>query len=194
MCFHVMSFGRSVWNLHEQVLVASLDLEDKVLAEVCLEELKKKFPASIRVGRLEGLIKEQQCEYEAALDIYKELLSRSPGNLMVMKRKACVYKAMGDTKGEVDELNSILKQFPADIATWQEMGEVYLSAGDHASAAHCFEEIVLLSPGCAHHHSRLADVYFSIGTCDLTLNDGSLLLSVLTTSHDNHITSHLYHR
>jgi len=40
---------------------------------------------------------------------------------------------------------------------------VYLSAGDHTSAAHCFEEIVLLSSGCAHHHSRLADVYFSIG-------------------------------
>lgn len=167
-----------MWNLHEQILVASLDLGDKVLAEVCLEELKKKFPASIRVGRLEGLIKEQQCEYEAALDIYKELLSKSPGNLMVMKRRACVYKAMGDAKGEIDELNSILKQFPADSATWQEMGDVYLSAGDHASAAHCFEEIVLLSPGCAHHHSRLADVYFSIG--NLAINDAS---------HHNHITS-----
>lgn len=49
-----------VWNLYEQICQAALDIGDKILVEVCLEELVKKFPNSIRVQKLQGLYYEQQ--------------------------------------------------------------------------------------------------------------------------------------
>jgi tetratricopeptide (TPR) repeat protein len=135
---------------------------------------------------------EQLGKYEAALDVYKELLKKNPANLMVMKRKVCVFKAMGDAKRQIEELNALLTQFPAEVASWLELGELYLSLSDNSviialycppvllarnndltytlklnfcaqAAAHCFEEAILLNPGSAAYHTRLAEVYYTLG-------------------------------
>lgn len=92
----------------------------------------KKFPDSSRVGRLVGMQNEQNGKYEAALEIYTDLLKKNPANLMVLKRKVCVFKAMGDTKREIEELNALLRQFPAEVASWLELGELYLSLSDNS--------------------------------------------------------------
>ena len=43
------------------------------------------------------------------------------------------------------------------------MGELYLSQCEYSLAAHCFEEVVLLEPRNACYHTRLAEVYFTLG-------------------------------
>mmetsp|Transcript_2320 Transcript_2320/g.3655 ORF Transcript_2320/g.3655 Transcript_2320/m.3655 type:complete len:300 (+) Transcript_2320:107-1006(+) len=165
----VSESGNEVWNLYEQLCAASLDYGDVKLANECVVLLLKQFPDSARVGRLLGLLKEQCGEYEEALEIYKGLLAKNPANLMVLKRKVCVHKAMGDTKSEIEEINNVLKQYPGESSSWQELGDIYLGMCDYTSAAHCFEELVLLSPTSAPHHVRLADVYYTIGNFESLL-------------------------
>jgi len=58
---------------------------------------------------------------------------------------------------------SILKQFPADYQSWLELGNIYLAQCEYITAAHCFEELILLNPECANYHNKLADIYYSIG-------------------------------
>uniref|UniRef100_A0A7S3M0G9 ER membrane protein complex subunit 2 n=1 Tax=Spumella elongata TaxID=89044 RepID=A0A7S3M0G9_9STRA len=158
--------GSEVWNLYEQICIAALDNGDSNFANECITILLKKFPNSSRVGRLVGMQNEQCGKYEAALEVYTDLLKKNPANLMVLKRKVCVFKAMGDTKRQIEELNALLTQFPSEAASWLELGEVFLSLSDNAAAAHCFEEAVLLNPVSAAYHSRLAEVYYTLGGFD----------------------------
>ena len=53
-----------VWSLYEQICVAALETGDQALADECIAQLLKKFPDSIRAGRLLGLQKEQVGESE----------------------------------------------------------------------------------------------------------------------------------
>jgi len=95
--------------------------------------------------------------------------------------QVCVFKATGKIDDEIFELNSILKMFPSDFSTWLELGDRYFSQYDLEvnnsrialylkinsifikSAAHCYEELVLLDPYTAHTHTKLADTYYTIG-------------------------------
>lgn len=120
-----------MWNLYEQICIAALDNGDSKFANECITILLKKFPNSSRVGRLVGMQNEQSGKYEAALEVYTDLLKKNPANLMVLKRKICVFKAMGDTKRQIEELNSLLTQFPAEVASWLELGELFLSLSDN---------------------------------------------------------------
>ena len=45
-----------LWSVYEQVLLAALDVHDKEVALSCLDVLKSKFPTSLRVRRLEGMV------------------------------------------------------------------------------------------------------------------------------------------
>ena len=49
------------------------------------------------------------------------------------------------------------------MTTWIELGELHIFYSEYESAAHCYEEIVLLEPSNAHAHTRLADCYYSMG-------------------------------
>lgn len=46
----------AAWNIHEQVLIAALDLANLQLAEEHLSKLQKRFPGSSRVKRLQGMV------------------------------------------------------------------------------------------------------------------------------------------
>jgi len=128
----------TVWNLYEQICIAALDNGDSNFANECITILLKKFPNSSRVGRLVGMQNEQCGKYEAALEVYNDLLKKNPANLMVLKRKVCVFKAMGDTKRQIEELNALLTQFPSEAASWLELGEVFLSVSDNTVRIVCF--------------------------------------------------------
>jgi ER membrane protein complex subunit 2 len=158
--------GSELYNVLEQVFVAAVDLGDDDLSNECFLKIAKAFPESNRVKRLAGLQLEAFGDFKKALELYDELLKRNPGNLLVMKRKACVHKAQGQFEQAITELNSILKYYSADVSSWIELGEIYLSLNDFASGAHCYEEIVLIDPNIAIHHTRLADIYYSIGSYD----------------------------
>ncbi|POM67958.1 TPR repeat protein Oca3/ER membrane protein complex Ecm2, partial [Phytophthora palmivora] len=150
-------------DVYEQTFIAALDLHDDELAEA----LQTKFPGSSRVARLEGMQLEQRGEFAKALALYDELLqANNPANALVLKRKIAVLKAQKKTADVVTALNEFLRSFGTDQAAWTELGETYLSMGTYRYAAFCYEELVLLNPMDAISHSRLADIYSTIGGLD----------------------------
>ncbi|ETI52067.1 hypothetical protein L917_04434 [Phytophthora nicotianae] len=163
---HSWGLGDELWGVYEQTFVAALDLHDDELAETCLKALQTKFPGSSRVARLEGMQLEQRGEFAKALALYAELLEANPANALVLKRKIAVLKAQKKTAEVVTALNEFLKSFGTDQAAWTELGETYLSMGAYRYAAFCYEELVLLNPMDAISHSRLADIYSTIGGLD----------------------------
>eukprot|EP00981_Chlorochromonas_danica_P006278 scaffold1348_cov184-Ochromonas_danica.AAC.5 len=152
-----------VWNLHEQICIAAIDQGNFSLAAETITKLKKQFLNSHRVVRLHGMLLEAQGKYKEALNVYDEILKDDLANVAAMKRKASIHKAQGNVSGQIEEINNILKIFPGDGGSWAELGEVYLSQCDYPAAIHCFEELVLLDPRNAHHHSRLAEALYSLG-------------------------------
>jgi len=159
-----------VWSIFEQMFIAAIDSGDSTLAEKCLSKLRNKFPKSARVNRLVGIYYEFTGKYDTAMEIYKNLLIDNPSNLAAMKRKVCIFKATGKIDDEILELNNILKMYPSDFSTWLELGDRYFSRYDLESAAHCYEELVLLDPYTAHTHTKLADTYYTIGGATNILN------------------------
>jgi len=155
--------GGEIWNLYEQLFLASLDTGDIGTATSCLGKLQSKFANSSRVSRLIGMKHEYDGNYTEALEVYQKLLEENPSNLLVMKRKVCVYNAQKQWEKALEELNEIVKLYTSDAACWQELGELHLRLGDYPSAAFCFEELVLIDANCSLYHTRLADTYYSIG-------------------------------
>lgn len=158
-------------NLYEQIVIAALDLGETAVTETFIQKLIKRFASSSRVERLKGMKCEAEGKFDMALAIYADQLKINPSNMLVMKRKVCIYQAQGRIKEAVEEMHRILRLFASDASTWFELSEVHLSRGEHAEAAHCLEELVMLSPECAHYHTRLADIYYTMGSV------GDLLLA-----------------
>ncbi|UIZ24712.1 hypothetical protein KXD40_007110 [Peronospora effusa] len=163
---HSWGLGDELWTVYEQTFIAALDLHDDELSETCLKALQTKFPGSSRVARLEGMQLEQRREFTKALALYDELLEANPANALVFKRKIAVLKAQRKTADVVTALNEFLRSFGTDQTAWTELGETYLSIGTYRYAAFCYEELVLLNPMDAISHSRLADIYATIGGLD----------------------------
>ncbi|CEG39227.1 Uncharacterized conserved protein [Plasmopara halstedii] len=166
---HHRGLGDELWNVYEQTFIAALDLHDDELATTCLQALQTKFPGSSRVARLEGMQLEQRGEFAKALALYAELLEANPANALVLKRKIAIYKAQKKTTDVIMALNEFLRSFGTDLAAWTELGETYLSLGAYRYAAFCYEELVLLNPMDAIAHSRLADIYSTIGGLEYLL-------------------------
>ncbi|OQR90687.1 hypothetical protein ACHHYP_05324 [Achlya hypogyna] len=158
--------GDQAWTVYEQTLLAALDIHDLDLVDSCFLALKKKFPESSRVLRLEGMIMEAQGKYAQADALYKEILAKNPANMLVQKRQVALLRAQGRTEDAIVKLNAVLRCFQTDAAGWCELSDLYLSLGNYKHAAFCYEELILLNPLDAFNHTRLAELYVTIGGND----------------------------
>jgi len=151
------------WVLLEQVFTAALDIGDLEMASKCLKSLQNQFPNSPRVKILHGMFCEAIGDYSEAISLYDSLLLEKPTNILALKRKVCVYKAQGNVAAAVSQLNDILSVFQADSSSWLELAEIHISLSDYSAAAFCLEELVMIEPSSAAYHTRLAEVYYTIG-------------------------------
>ncbi|KDO28497.1 hypothetical protein SPRG_06736 [Saprolegnia parasitica CBS 223.65] len=158
--------GDALWTIHEQVLIAALDLGAMDVVDSTFLALKNKFPDSSRVLRLEGMIFEAQGKYAQADALYKDILAKNPANMLVMKRQVSLLRAQGRTEDAITKLNALLRCFQTDAGAWCELSELYLSLGNYKHAAFCYEELILLNPLDALNHTRLAELYVTIGGLD----------------------------
>ena len=183
----------------EQVCIASYDMGEIELAERCLLELEARLAVAggatcadgipsmmgTRYKLLSALRHESLCDYEAAANMYHDMLLENPANGYAAKRKYCCVLAKASSsaddtaakttttttpttssssiEGAIRELNDYINVHPGDIAAWYEMATRCLSVCDYASAAYCLEEAILGCPLDSSLHCRLAEIYCTLG-------------------------------
>ncbi|KAJ3685703.1 hypothetical protein LUZ61_014867 [Rhynchospora tenuis] len=155
--------GSEEWTLYEQVAVAAMDCQNIDVAKDCIGILKKKFPESLRVGRLEGMLLEAKGAWAEAERAYAVLLENNPNDQLLHKRKIAMAKAQGNTTLAVDYLNKYLEIFMADHDAWRELAEIYVSLLMYKQAAFCYEELILAQPMVALYQISYADVLYTMG-------------------------------
>jgi tetratricopeptide (TPR) repeat protein len=157
------ALGPDEWTLYEQVAIAAMDCQSLGVAQNCIKVLKKKFPESKRVGKLEALLLEAKGMWEEAEKAYTSLLEDNPLDQVIHKRKVAMAKAQGKSSLAIEHLNKYLEVFMADHDAWRELAEIYVSLQMYKQAAFCYEELILTQPTLPLYHLAYADVLYTIG-------------------------------
>lgn len=157
------SLGSEEWTLYEEVAIAAMDCQSLEVAKDCVNVLRKKFPESKRVGRLEALLLEAKGSWGEAEKAYSSLLEDNPFDQVVHKRRVALAKAQGNLSGAIEWLNKYLETFMADHDAWRELAEIYVSLQMYKQAAFCYEELILSQPTVPLFHLAYADVLYTLG-------------------------------
>jgi len=160
---HCHRMGDEVWLVYEQVCTAALDCQKYEIAEHCIALLDQKFPQSLRVRRLQGMMFEAQAEYERAEEEYKSILKIDETNMYARKRQIAILKAKGKIADAVVKLNEFLKEFMTDYEAWNELCDLYLSQHDYSNAAFCLEELIMSNPHNHLFHQKYAEIRYTQG-------------------------------
>ncbi|XP_077215006.1 uncharacterized protein LOC143849728 [Tasmannia lanceolata] len=155
--------GGEEWTLYEQVAIAAMDCQHLDVAKDCIQTLQKKFPASIRVARLEGMLFEAKGSWADAEKAYSLILEDTPLDQVIHKRKVAMAKAQGNISGAIEWLNKYLEIFMADHDAWRELAEIYVSLQMYKQAAFCYEELILCQPTVPLYHLAYAEVLYTMG-------------------------------
>jgi len=167
----------------EQICLAAIDINNHVLAERCLDELKQTptvvseknkdgslVKDSDRYRRLLGRCLEASNDYDGAMVLYEKMLKENPSNLIALQRKYCILrsqslknKAGAPMSDVLEALNEYLGQQLSDVSGWYEMSQLRLSLADFKGAAYALEQVVLGSPLDAEIHRELGEVYATTG-------------------------------
>lgn len=157
------SLGADEWTLYEQVAVAAMDCQSLDVAKDCTKVLRKRFPDSKRVGRLEAMLLEAKGSWELAEKAYTSLLEDNPLDQTIHKRRVAMAKAQGNISVAIEWLNKYLETFMADHDAWRELAEIYVSLQMYKQAAFCYEELILSQPTVPLYHLAYADVLYTLG-------------------------------
>ncbi|KAJ1675448.1 tetratricopeptide repeat domain-containing protein [Spiromyces aspiralis] len=180
----VRGFGTSeeAWLAYEQVCVAACDLGRLDLARICLETLQKRFPGSLRVRRLHGLLYEANREFDRAEKEYRSILEAEPNNIPTTKRLIAVLKAKGEISECVKQLNDYVDTYYNDPEAWLELCHLYLRLQMYPQAAFCMEELILQQPHNHFFHLKYAEIQYTIGDIEAALTE-YLRVVELATDH-----------
>ncbi|KAL2345776.1 hypothetical protein Fmac_007061 [Flemingia macrophylla] len=157
------TLGNEEWTLYEQVAVAAMDCQCLDVAKDCIKVLRKRFPESKRVGRLEAMLLEAKGSWELAEKAYTSLLEDNPLDQIIHKRRVAMAKAQGNISVAIEWLNKYLETFMADHDAWRELAEIYVSLQMYKQAAFCYEELILSQPTVPLYHLAYADVLYTLG-------------------------------
>ncbi|XP_030520768.1 ER membrane protein complex subunit 2 [Rhodamnia argentea] len=157
------ALGTEDWTLCEQVAIAAMDCQCLDVAKDCIKVLRKRFPDSKRVGRLEGMLLEAKGLWAEAEKAYSSFLEDNPFDQVIHKRRVAVAKAQGNISTAIECLNKYLDTFMADNDAWRELAEIYVSLQMYKQAAFCYEELILSQPTNPLYHIAYADVLYTNG-------------------------------
>ena len=171
------SLGNAQWDIREQVFVAALDLHLFDVAKAQIDELEARFPKSLRVNALEGMMLEAQAGsqsinheerdllIEEVIGIYDKILEEDPVNVTAHKRKVGVQRGKGTAEGQkaaTIALNEYLDLYPTDADGWRELADMYLEQQHIEHARKALEEVVMLTPVNYLAHLKLADTLYTL--------------------------------
>lgn len=157
------NLGGDEWILYEQVAIAAMDTQCLDVAKECVKVLRKRFPDSKRVGRVEGMLLEAKGSWAEAEKAYSSFLEDNPLDQVIHKRRVAMAKAQGNTLEAIEWLNKYLEIFMADHDAWRELAEIYICLQMYKQAAFCYEELILAQPTVPLYHLSYADVLYTLG-------------------------------
>jgi len=165
LCNYQRRLGNEVWTVLEQVFVAACIAGHEEWRDYCIRKLKKQWPDSIRVRRLEGLQKESLKQWKEAKEIYNKIIEEKPEDTITRKRQiaVCKQETKGPSSEAIEKINEYLDVFCTDAEVWHELAELYIEAGSLSRAAYCFEELVLSNPRSMYHILTYAELLYSQG-------------------------------
>lgn len=153
------------WTVIEQFCMAGIDLHDEEIIETCLVRLNKQFPGSNRVKLLNIMATcERSGDYSEAIRRYNEMIDDDETNAGARKRKIAVLINQNKGVEAIKELCDYLKIFMNDQEAWKELCELYMLEQDYHKAIFCMEELLLSHPLSHIYHTRLAEIYYTLGT------------------------------
>lgn len=153
------------WTVIEQFCIAGIDLHDEKIFGACLKRLKKQFPGSNRVRLLDIMATlERVGDYDEAIKCYNEMLEDDETNTSARKRKIAILVSQRKSVEAIKELCEYLKRFMNDHEAWKELCELYMLEQDYQKAIFCMEELLLAHPLSHIYHTRLAEMYYTLGT------------------------------
>eukprot|EP00761_Pharyngomonas_kirbyi_P014929 gb/GECH01014960.1/.p1 GENE.gb/GECH01014960.1/~~gb/GECH01014960.1/.p1 ORF type:complete len:285 (+),score=87.36 gb/GECH01014960.1/:1-855(+) len=153
--------GDDVWDIYEDVVFAALDVNNITLAKECISRLTQQFgKSSIRVSRLQGLLREAEGDIDGAKELYEHLLEEHPTDRFCLRRAIAIKRSQGDLTEALTAMNEYLTVFAADAEAFEEMAEIYLMAEDEENAVFCLEEVMLAMPEDDGSHVMLAEVLY----------------------------------
>lgn len=179
----------SVLMAREQVLVAALDAGEFELADLLLKALRKQFPESSRVDRLEGLYYEATKKYDEAGYIYEAMLDRNSANTIAAKRKIAILFEKGKDIEGVNELNAYIRGNMGDDESWLMLANTYLLLGKFDLAAFCFEEVILAQPHNYAIHLLYSEAVLSSNKIDQYIDARKHLSQSLICKRENNARS-----
>ena len=160
---HTRSMGQSVWEVYEALVLASLDCSHYEITKSALSKLSTRFPKSIRVLMLKGMLLEAQGLTEEALTLYQDTIAREPLNRECRRRKVSVHKSKGQIKMAIQELCRYLTLFMGDTEAWLELCDLYTEELDLHNAGFCIEELILTNPLSYLNHLKYAEICYTKG-------------------------------
>ncbi|KAK2460032.1 hypothetical protein APHAL10511_007955 [Amanita phalloides] len=161
--------GDDSWAFLEQVALAAIDIGRLDVADVCLEQLAKKFPSSPRVDVLQGIRIEASESPHIAIEYYNHLLDSDPTNAAVCKRRISVLRRIGKIEEAVIELSQYLDTFYNDLEAWLELADIYSSCNLYTFALQSLTHALLLSPQNPFTVLQFAETAYSAGDLPLAL-------------------------
>lgn len=151
------------WLVSEQVAIAALECGASEFAQSLIREVARKFPASSRTKRLQGMFWEASGVTEKAQEIYSSHLRANPTDEIILKRTVALQKTMGNTQAAIETLRNYVNVFAGDREAWEELADLHLSIGQYKQAMFCLEELLMFQPTELQYLLRMADVLFTIG-------------------------------
>lgn len=147
---------------YEEVLKKALLQNKNDIAKSCLDHLKRNFPSSLRVLKLESLIYETE-DFDYTTALFKEIFKQSEADQYVLRRKVALYKSTNGYSKAIKELNEYLKIYVNDMEAFQELLDLYLDINEYKKAIFCAEELILSNPQNYLYHLQIAEIYYTIG-------------------------------
>ena len=157
------ALGHNVWEVYEYLMLSSLDCSHYEIAKSVLSKLSNRFPKSIRVLVLNGMLLEAQGKTEEVLKLYEEIKAAEPLNRECRKRKVAVYKSKKQNKLAIQELCEYLSLFIGDTEAWLELSDLYIMEQDLYNAGFCMEELIITNPLNYLNHLKYAEICFTKG-------------------------------
>ncbi|CAG9463360.1 unnamed protein product [Pedinophyceae sp. YPF-701] len=147
--------------VQEQVLVAACDVGAAADARRELAKLQKRWPGSLRVRKLEGMVLEAEGKAEAAAELYKEMFEEDASQTGAAKRQVALLRGQGKTAQAIAAMCAYLDTFQGDAEAWGVLGAMYAEQGALDESIFALEECLMHSPASVPRLLAVAEARYT---------------------------------